>query len=105
MGMVDPQPADTMTVTVRDRASEAPWGSGRCTPVLRTITIPAFCPDCGGRRGSPRGVNQCDDGEWYWVQIWENPCGHVDLYSRVIQEAADLTLCDLAKRSPATSID
>ncbi len=79
--------ADTMTVTIRDRSAEAPWGSGFISPKTRTVTISAFCPRCGGRRGEPRGLNQCDDGAWYWVQVWDNPCGHVDMYADVAVEA------------------
>lgn len=79
---------ETMTVTVRDRGAEAPWGSsGPITPVTRAVTISAFCPICGGHRGEPRGANQVDDGAWYWVQVWDNPCGHVDYYANVLAEA------------------
>lgn len=81
---------DTMTVTVRDRAAEAPWGCGPTSPVTRTVTISAFCP-CGGRRGEPRGLNSCDDGAYFWVQVWDNPCGHVDFYEQVLAEARELT--------------
>ena len=79
---------DTTTVTVRDRSSEAPWGVGLTNPITRTVTISAFCPKCGERRGEPRGSNQCDDGAFYWVQVWTNPCGHIDGYADVIKEAA-----------------
>lgn len=81
--------ADTMTVTVRDRASESPWGVGFTNPVTRKVTISAFCPTCGARRGQPRGLNSCDDGAYYWVQTWDNPCGHVDHYTDVIAEARE----------------
>lgn len=81
---------ETMTVTVRDRASEAPWGSGFTNPCTRKITISADCPRCGERRGEPRGLNSCDDGAFYWVQVWDNPCGHVDMYESVLAEAAEL---------------
>lgn len=85
-GLEDPAP-ETMTVTVRDRSREAPWGVGVTTPVTRKITISAFCPRCGQRRGEPQGLNQCDDGAWYWVQVWTNPCGHLDMYEDVLSEA------------------
>jgi hypothetical protein len=80
----------TMTVTIRDRSAEAPWGSGPTRPVTRRVTISAHCPVCEGRRGEPRGLNQCDDGERYWVQVWDNPCGHVDRYENVVRERAEL---------------
>lgn len=81
----------TMIVTVRDRASESPWGSGPTNPVTRTVTISAYCPVCGERRGEPYGINSCDDGAFYWVQGWTNPCGHVDTYAAVLTEADRLT--------------
>lgn len=81
---------NTMTVVVRDRAAEAPWGYGCTNPRTRRVTISATCPRCGGPRGEPRGLNQCDDGAWYWVQIWDNPCGHIDMYDDVVREAAAL---------------
>lgn len=79
-----------MSVTIRDRSKEAPWGSGACRPVTRKVVISAHCPVCGARRGEPRGLNQHDDGEWYWVNVWTNPCGHVDSYSAVAAEASRL---------------
>lgn len=82
--------SETMTVTVRDRSSEAPWGQGLTSPVTRKVTISAECPVCGGRRGEPRGLNSCDDGAYYWVQVWDNPCGHVDSYADVVAEARAL---------------
>ena len=81
---------ETMTVTIRVRSAEAAWGSGRTSPVVRTVTISAFCPKCGQRRGEPRGLNQYDDGAYYWVQIWTNPCGHPDPYAAVAREATAL---------------
>lgn len=82
--------ADTMTVTIRDRSAERPWGSGPTNPVTRAVTISALCPTCGERRGEPTGLNQCDDGAFYWIQVWSNPCGHVDMYADVVVEAARL---------------
>lgn len=82
--------SETMTVTVRDRSAERPWGSGLTNPVVREVTISAFCPVCGERRGEPSGLNQCDDGAFFWVQVWSNPCGHVDMYADVVVEAAQL---------------
>lgn len=79
-----------MTVRVRNRAAETPWGSGLTNPQVQTITIPAVCPTCGGERGEPRNLNQCDDGAHYAVDVWDNPCGHVDSYTAVIAEATQL---------------
>lgn len=80
-----------MKVTIRDRSSEAPWGSsGLLSPCVRTVEIADTCPQCGGKRGEPFGMNQCDDGAYYWVQGWHNPCGHVDHYEAVAREAKAL---------------
>lgn len=79
---------ETLTVVVRDRASEDPWGSGLTNPCIREVTIPAVCPQCGGPRGEPRWLRTYDDGVWYSVQVWDNPCGHLDTYRDVVIEAA-----------------
>ena len=92
-----PNPDDTMNVTIRDRSAESPWGSGRTNPIARTITIAACCPVCGEGRGEPQGLNQCDDGAYYWVQVWTNPCGHKDNYASVVIEAAKIAE-DVARR-------
>jgi hypothetical protein len=81
----------TMTVRVRDRAGEAPWGVGLTNPLVRTVTIRGTCPTCGGPRGKPRNLNQYDDGAYYCVDVWDNPCGHVDRYTAVIAEAKQLS--------------
>jgi hypothetical protein len=90
----------TMTVTVRDRSAEAAWGVGLIRPVTRTITISAHCPVCGEKRGEPQGLNQCDDGAYYWVQVWTNPCGHTDMYANVVIEADDRLLNQLGSATP-----
>ena len=86
------QNPQTMKVRVRDRSAEAPWGSGLVQPVVRTVEISTKCPTCGGERGKPRNLNQVDDGEYYSVDVWDNPCGHVDMYADVVKEAARLAL-------------
>lgn len=77
----------TMQVTIRDRSREMPWGSGPTNPQTRTVTISAYCPQCGGRRGEPRGLRQHEDGANYWVHVWDNPCRHIDHYTAVAREA------------------
>ncbi len=79
---------ETMQVRVRDRSAEAPWGYGLTSPVVRTVEISTRCPRCGGERGKPTNLNQVDDGAYYSVDIWTNPCGHVDFYEDVVKEAA-----------------
>lgn len=77
----------TMRVRVRDRAAESPWGVGLTNPVVQTITISSSCPRCAGPRGAPHNLNTCDDGARYAVDVWDNPCGHVDSYVDVLLEA------------------
>lgn len=79
----------TITVTVIDRAAMAEaWGTSHYGVILRTVQIADRCPQCGGPRGKPRLHRQCDDGDWYNVSVWDNPCGHRDMYSDVLQEDA-----------------
>lgn len=82
---------DTITVRVRDRSAETPWGSGPTDPRVRNVVIAAACPVCGGPRGTPSSQHQHDDGATYYVDCWDNPCGHVDTYEAVLIEAARLT--------------
>lgn len=81
----------TMTVIVRDRKTEgAYWGSnGPWSPVLKTVTIDAICPQCGGPRGEISGMNQFEDGVSFHVNVWKNPCGHIDYYPAVLAEAKE----------------
>lgn len=94
--------ADTMKVRVRDRSAEAPWGSGPVRPVVRTVEISTKCPVCGGKRGKPANLNQVDDGEYYSVDVWTNPCGHVDYYEDVVKEAAAREQGQQSTRQPST---
>lgn len=69
------------------------------------VTIADNCPICGAPRGAPRPHQQCEDGEWFTVDVWENSCGHLDSYREVWHEsqaraadrelvaAVDLTRC------------
>ena len=45
-----------------------------------TIEIADVCPICREKRGTPYPHRFCEDGEWYVVDKWENPCGHLDKY-------------------------
>jgi hypothetical protein len=80
-------PGPLMRVRVRDRSAEPPWGQGLTDPAVRTVTISTSCPVCGGPRGIPRNLNQADDGVHYSVDVWDNPCGHTDLYTDVVIES------------------
>lgn len=83
-------PGATMTVRVRDRSAEAPWGVGLTSPIVRRVTISAACRVCGGKRGEPSNLNQYDDGAHYSVDVWTNDCGHIDSYAAVVKEAREL---------------
>ena len=77
-----------MKVRVRDRRAEgARWGHGGPLVMLRTVEIADRCPTCGGPRGEPALRRYCEDGEWYDVSRWDNPCGHIDLYDDILREA------------------
>jgi hypothetical protein len=74
-----------MTVTVRDRRTEdANWGHGLFFARLVTVEIPRRCLACGGPTGEPFGFNGCEDGAYYHVDRWVNPCGHIDDYPSIL---------------------
>ncbi|NHR05758.1 hypothetical protein HA052_11155 [Chromobacterium haemolyticum] len=60
-----------------------------------TVTISSACPKCGGPRGKPAMQRYCEEGWFYSVHNWTNPCGHVDYYPDVLREARGL----MAQRS------
>jgi hypothetical protein len=82
--------AAPMKVVVVDRvAMGASWGNpGLGRVVTREVAISRRCPVCGGRRGRPVVVPFCEDGEHSSASRWNNPCGHVDKYTAVLEEAA-----------------
>jgi hypothetical protein len=45
------------------------------------------CPICGGPRGDIQRGFSFDGSQRLGVHTWLNPCGHVDYYSYVRQEA------------------
>jgi len=78
-----------MQVTIVDRKHMAatygtPAFRGVC---LRTVDISDKCPACGGARGEPRKTRYHEWGEFYYVDNWTNPCGHIDKYSAVLNES------------------
>lgn len=52
-----------------------------------TVEIPDQCPKCGGKRGETRPYNFHEDGQWFTVDQWDNPCGHLDKYKDVYFES------------------
>jgi hypothetical protein len=79
-----------MTVTVVNReAIDRAWGTPGMYEVYRkTVTIADTCPVCGGPRGKPELRQFCEEGIFYSVHCWQNPCGHIDHYPDVLKEAA-----------------
>lgn len=74
-----------MNVTVMYRNN---WfGGDGWTYYPISIEIKDICPICGGKRGKPFPYRFCEDGEWFAVDRWENPCGHIDLYKDVLIES------------------
>lgn len=55
-----------------------------------TISISDDCPICGKKRGKPYPYYFCEDGEWFTVDKWTNPCGHLDKYRECLKEAEAL---------------
>ena len=51
------------------------------------VNIADTCPVCGGPRGKRYHHRFHETGEWYNVDRWDNPCGHVDKYRDVLKEA------------------
>ena len=45
------------------------------------------CPICGRRRGEPFSTHAFDGSMRLYVDGWENPCGHIEKYEDVWQEA------------------
>lgn len=81
-----------MQVTVVDRARmDTLYGQPRFPGVIRrTVEINDKCPSCGGPRGKPQKARYHEWGEFYYVDNWTNPCGHLDRYSDVLQEAREI---------------
>ena len=55
----------------------------------KTIKIADNCPICGKKRGVPQSKTFCEDGEWFTVDVWENPCNHIDKYQDCYFEAEE----------------
>lgn len=77
-----------MQVTIMYRNSFE--GGDGWTYYPKQITIGDNCPVCNAKRGMPYNHHFCEDGEWFDVDKWDNPCGHVDKYSDCFNEAKQL---------------
>lgn len=76
-----------MTVRVTDRSG---WGTRGPYPVVVSVEIRNRCSVCNEPRGTPRSYRFFENGDWHTVDVWDNPCGHVDKYDDVLTEAKDL---------------
>lgn len=45
------------------------------------------CPVCGGPRGEVKNVRSYDGSRILYCNGWSNPCGHIDKYYMVREEA------------------
>ncbi|WP_114152976.1 hypothetical protein [Chromobacterium haemolyticum] len=75
-----------MEVTVSERGQD-----GYVARIV-TVQIPDACPQCGGPRGTPALRRYCEEGAFYYVDNWDNPCGHVDFYPAVLAEAKQIEM-------------
>ena len=60
----------------------------------RTVTLAWRCPVCGEARGVVTKGLSFDGSQRLVVDTWLNPCGHVDKYEAVRQEALTPTIFD-----------
>ena len=53
----------------------------------RTVTLSWRCPVCNGPRGEVRPAVSYDGSRRLNCDGWSNPCGHIDKYASVREEA------------------
>jgi len=51
------------------------------------VTLQWVCPVCGQERGKPQQTRSYDGSRILYCDGWANPCGHVDKYEAVKEEA------------------
>jgi len=80
-----------MIVKIVDRqAIKDSWGSpGLYTVITQTVEISDRCSVCDKERGKPTRKSFYEGGQTYSVDVWSNPCGHIDEYFDVIRDAKD----------------
>ena len=66
----------TRTIIVPNRIDGWLYGT-------KEITVDWNCPVCGKEMGEPKLLNFCEDGEFYVVHMWSNPCQHITKYSEL----------------------
>ncbi|OMF76794.1 hypothetical protein BK142_14850 [Paenibacillus glucanolyticus] len=65
-------------ITVPNRDS-AGWLHG-----TKDVLASWVCPTCRKPMGEPQLQNFCEDGEFYYVHVWDNKCGHIAKYTDLI---------------------
>ena len=85
---VDKLPPQTIQRTIFFRNTYT-GGDGWIFYPLKVL-IGARCPRCGGPRGEAKPGRVFEDGDVFYVDSWENPCGHVDNYADCYREARRL---------------
>jgi hypothetical protein len=53
------------------------------------VTSRGTCPTGGQQRGKPAQGTSYEGSRRLSVDMWENPCGHIDKYSAVRKEAVE----------------
>ncbi|QNH52259.1 hypothetical protein HWI77_05745 [Acinetobacter venetianus] len=54
-----------------------------CYQKRMTVMLPWVCIHCGGPRGEVRQGMSYDGSRRMQVDMWDNPCGHVEKYADV----------------------
>ncbi|MFD3844793.1 hypothetical protein ACFWVB_02735 [Streptomyces microflavus] len=78
---LEPLPAERR-YQVCDRGTSSSYEGVR----IVTVTVSPTCPVCGGPRGEARSHRFHEDGDWLSVDMWDNACGHVDMYGAALVE-------------------
>ena len=68
------------TVRIPSRAEHEGW-------YWCEVTLDWVCPVCGGPRGEVFDTISYDGSKRLHCHGWRNPCGHVDKYAAVREEA------------------
>ena len=69
------------------RTVRVPGSTDHAGQHLITVTARWVCPTCGGPRGDITPAISYDGSRRLACDGWSNPCGHVDYYADVRDEA------------------
>lgn len=56
------------------------------------VDIADNCPVCGEQRGESYPEHIYENGDWFTVDAWDNPCGHIDTYRDCFHESLTIQL-------------